>query len=128
MLVSSPKHLECKEILHIAFMLEKLSKQHRTDTNTQPLTSTVIVDLMISLSASALNTLHNSEHVTKKKPGCALFNKKISFEVCPIPEWSEKRNPTEDNLPKNNSCASFRLKKNIYLVGQLGRKGLTTEN
>lgn len=53
--------------------------------------------------------------------------KKISFEVCPIPEWSEKKNPAEDNLPKNNYCAAFRLKKNICLVGQLGRKGLTTD-
>ena len=52
---------------------------------------------------------------------------KISFEVCPILEWS-KKNPAEDNLLKKNYCPAFRLKKeNIWLVGQLGKKALATE-
>jgi len=79
---------------------------------------------VLEIRCTIVNILQRRNHCETQD---ALYFKKISFEVCPIPEWSEKRNPTEDNLPKNNSCASFRLKKNIYLVGQLGRKGLTTE-
>ena len=46
---------------------------------------------------------------------------KISFEVCPILEWS-KKNPAEDNLLKKNYCSAFRLKKKICLGGQLGKR------
>ena len=47
-----------------------------------------------------------------------------SFKVCPTPKWSEKENLAEDNLPQNNYCTAFWLKKIICLVSQLGKKGL----
>ena len=37
---------------------------------------------------------------------------KISFEVCPILEWS-KKNPAEDNLLKKNIALLFDWKKGV---------------
>ena len=49
---------------------------------------------------------------------------KISFEVCPILEWS-KKNPAEDNLLKKKLLVCFSTeKKNICLVIVSWEKGL----
>ena len=96
-------------------MFEKVSTQQLIHANTQPLTSTIIVDLM--LYASLSNTLYNGKHLQN-----------FLWGVSHSTEWSEKKNPVEDNLLKNNYRAAFRLKKIPALLVRWEKKILPLKN
>lgn len=67
--------------------------------------------LVLAIHCTMVNILHN-----------------FLWGVSHSTEWSEKKNPVEDNLLKNNYCAAFRLKKIPALLVRWEKRILPLKN